>query len=57
MVEKLFGFLGALYKTIKDANIHSEVVNIYISNLEKINYDKRDMIKEKFSKLGYYNGN
>ena len=46
-----------VFKTIKDANIHSEVVNIYISNLEKINYDKRDMIKEKFSKLGYYNGN
>lgn len=46
-----------VFKTIKDANIHSEVVNLYISNLEKIQYDKRDMIKEKFSKLGYYNGN
>lgn len=46
-----------VFKTIKDANIHSEVVNIYISNLKKINYDKRDGIKEKFSELGYYNGN
>lgn len=50
-----------VFRTIKDANIHSEVVNLYISNLEKINYGLNDKdgigkLIEEFKNLGYYNG-
>ena len=50
-----------VFRTIKDANIHSEVVNLYINNLEKVNYgadDKEGIGKliEEFKNLGYYNG-
>ena len=50
-----------VFRTIKDANIHSEVVNLYISNLEKINYGINDKdgigkLIEEFKNLGYYNG-
>lgn len=50
-----------VFRTIKDANIHSEVVNLYISNLEKINYGLKDKdgigkLIEEFKNLGYYNG-
>ncbi|MDN5046623.1 DUF262 domain-containing protein [Aliarcobacter butzleri] len=50
-----------VFETIKDANIHSKVVNLYISNLEKINYGLNDKdgigkLIEEFKNLGYYNG-
>jgi len=45
-----------VFKTIKDANIHNEVVNLHIKNLETIKYEVED-IKKKFNKLGYYNEN
>ena len=50
-----------VFRTIKDANIHSEVVNLYISNLKKINYGLNDKdgigkLIEEFKNLGYYNG-
>jgi len=44
-----------IFKTIKDANEHQEVVNIHIPILDKINYYKRDKVKEKFKNLGYFN--
>ena len=46
-----------IFKTIKDANTHNEVVNISIGNLENIRYsnDLEDVI-EIFKNLGYYNG-
>lgn len=43
-----------VFKTIKDANTHNEVVNLYIENLENINF-KIEKIVEKFIQLGYYN--
>jgi uncharacterized protein with ParB-like and HNH nuclease domain len=45
-----------IFKTIKDANTHHEVVNLYVENLENIKYEIVDIV-EQFKKLGYYNGN
>jgi len=49
-----------VFRTIKDANIHSEVVNLYITNLAKINYGINDSegvgkLIQEFKNLGYYN--
>jgi len=45
-----------VFKTIKDANTHSEVVNLHVGNLEKINYrnNLQEIITE-FKDLGYCN--
>lgn len=43
-----------VFRTIKDANRHIEVVNMYISNLDEVVYEVKS-IKENFQKLGYYN--
>lgn len=44
-----------IFQAIKDANVHSEIVNLHISNLEKIKFDVTEL-KNKFKDLGYYNG-
>ena len=43
-----------VFQTIKDANTHHEVVNLYVENLENIKYEIK-VIVEQFKKLGYYN--
>ena len=48
------GLESNVFKTIKDANTHTEVVNLYISNLENIKFDIEEL-KLKFKELGYYN--
>ena len=46
-----------VFKTIKDANTHSEIVNLHVSDLEEINYKNNlQEIIDKFTDLGYYNG-
>ncbi len=45
----------SLFKTIKDANCHTEVINLHVINLENIRYDIKELKKE-FEELGYYNG-
>jgi len=49
------GLESNVFKTIKDANIHNEVVNLHISNLENIKFEIEEL-KQKFEKLGYYDG-
>jgi hypothetical protein len=44
-----------VFKIIKNANTHSEVVNMQIKNIENINYNIEELKKE-FQRLGYYNG-
>lgn len=43
-----------VFKTIKDANTHNEVVNLHVGNLENINYKIEEIVKQ-FKDLGYYN--
>lgn len=45
-----------VFKAIKDAHIHSEVVNLHIENVETINFKKGlEKIIQEFKELGYYN--
>ena len=48
------GLASNVFKTIKDANTHSEVVNLHIGNLENIKFEI-EVLKQKFEELGYYN--
>ncbi len=43
-----------IFKVIKDANTHHEVLNIPVAGINKINFDVAE-IENEFRKLGYYN--
>jgi len=45
-----------VFKTIKDANTHHDVVNLFVENLKNIDYKIEGLFKQ-FKELGYYNGN
>lgn len=44
-----------VFKIIKDANIHTDVVNLYVANIDNIKF-KHNELKNKFKELGYYDG-